>query len=285
MGRLLAAVALGAVAAWGAACRPADPPRRYVLQGQVLGVHPDRGQITIRHADIPNYMPAMTMSFEVASKTLLDGRVPGDLVTATLEVKDGLGRLTEIVQTGSAALPADAQTSIAVMRLDAGDVVPDAAFLDQADARRSLAEWRGTVTLVTFIYTRCPLPTYCPLMDQNFATLQRHISEDPALRGRVKLVSISFDPEHDTPAVLAAHAAKLRADPAVWTFLTGDRVTIERTAARFGVGVLRGDTAADEITHNLRTALVDARGRIVRFYTGSDWTPSRAIADLRSLVR
>ena len=100
-------------------------------------------------------------------------------------------------------------------------------------------------------------------MSQNFATIQRAIAEDPALRGRVKLVSISFDPEHDTPAVLAAHAAKLKADPAVWTFLTGDRVTVEKFAARFGVGLIRPPESPTEFTHNLRTIL-DRRRRARR---------------------
>jgi protein SCO1/2 len=168
--------------------------------------------------------------------------------------------------------------------LEVGDPMPDAAFIDQHDARRAFSEWKGTPTLVTFIYTRCPLPTFCPLMDQNFATIQRAVAEDAALRGRIRLVSISFDPDHDTPAVLATHAARLKADPAVWTFLTGDRVTVERFAGRLGVGIIRPQSAT-EITHNLRTVLVGADGRIARIYTGSDWTPHQAIVDLRSAVQ
>jgi protein SCO1/2 len=167
--------------------------------------------------------------------------------------------------------------------LTEGDEVPDVALVDQTDQRRSFSEWRGHWTLVTFIYTSCPLPTYCPLMDQNFATLQRAVAEDGRLKGRVRLVSITFDPERDTPKVLAAHAARLKADPAVWTFLTGDRVTIHRFAGRFGVGVIRPE-GVTEINHNLRTALVDRDGRIRRFYSGSEWTPSTVLADLRSAV-
>ena len=122
-------------------------------------------------------------------------------------------------------------------------------------------------------------------MSQNFATIQRAIAEDAALRGRIKLVSISFDAEHDTPAVLAAHAAKLKADPAVWTFLTGDRVTVEKFAARFGVGVIRPAESPTEFTHNLRTFLIGADGRVARLYSGNDWTPGAVVADLRAVVR
>jgi protein SCO1/2 len=134
---------------------------------------------------------------------------------------------------------------------------------------------------VTFIYTRGPLPTFCPLMDQNFATIQEAVAEDPALAGQVKLVSITFDPEHDTPEVLAAHAEKRHADPDVWTFLTGDQATIDRFAGRFGVGVLRQTEAAD-IQHNLRTTLVGRDGRVLKVYSGSDWTPGAVLADLRA---
>jgi protein SCO1/2 len=164
-----------------------------------------------------------------------------------------------------------------------GDEVPDAAFLDQDDRRRSFSEWRGTLTLVTFIYLRCPLPNYCPLMDQNFATIQRAVEEDPVLKGQVKLVSISFDPEHDTPALLKAHAARRRADTNVWTFLTGDRTTVHRFAGRFGVSVIRPEGVV-EINHNLRTTLVGKDGRIVKVYSGNDWTPGTALADLRTAL-
>jgi len=166
-----------------------------------------------------------------------------------------------------------------------GDPVPDAAFVDQTDKRRSFAEWKGTPTLVTFIYTSCPLPTFCPLMSQNLATIQRAIGEDPALAGKVKLVSITFDPQHDTPAVLAKHAARLKADPAVWTMLTGDQKTIEKFAAKFGVGLIQSPETPDQITHNLRTTLIGADGRVVQIYSGNEWTPSAVIADLRKIVR
>jgi cytochrome oxidase Cu insertion factor (SCO1/SenC/PrrC family) len=121
-------------------------------------------------------------------------------------------------------------------------------------------------------------------MDQNFATLQRRLADDTNLRGRVKLVTVSFDPEHDTPEVLAAHAARLKADPTIWTFLTGDRVTIDRFAAKFGVSVIREPQDAAQLTHNLRTFLIGADGRIVKNYSGNDWTPGTVLADLRQIV-
>jgi protein SCO1/2 len=267
------------------ACSRAEPPRRYPLRGQVLAVHADKHQLTIRHEDIPGFMPGMTMSFEVNPPQLMKDRQPGELIAATLEVAEFTGRIVQIERTGMAPLPDNVnETALATELLDPGDVVPDAAFIDQDDKRRSLNEWRGSHVLLTFIYTQCPLPTFCPLMDQNFATIQRAVSEDPALRGHVRLISVSFDPDRDTPAMLRAHAVRRRADLSIWTFLTGDRTTIDRFAGRFGVGVIR-QASATEITHNLRTAHIDPSGTIVKLYSGNEWTPSAVLADLRAAIR
>lgn len=268
-----------------AGCESKAPAKQYPLTGQVLAVHPERQEITIKHEDIKGLMPGMTMSFPVASADLLQGREPGELITATLEVSESMGRLIAITRTGFTALPAGSnEADLVAGLLQVGDEVPDVALIDTSNRRRSFSEWRGTATLVTFIYTRCPLPNFCPLMDQNFATLQRSIAEDDALRGRVRLLSVSFDPEHDTPEVLAAHAARFKTDPAIWEFVSGDRVAIDRFAAKFGVGLLRPDGDI-EITHNLRTTLIGADGRIVRVYSGNDWTPGAVLTDLRAAAR
>ena len=279
---LCAALTAGLVGVSG--CARQEPPRRYELTGQVLAVQPERSELTIRHDDIPGFMPAMTMTYQVVPGALINGRKPGELIAATLEVDDTAGRLVAITHRGEAPVPESAnQVAMASGLLEVGDEAPDAAFIDQADRRRAFSEWRGSLTLVTFIYTRCPMPNYCPLMDQNFATIQGALAEDPALRGQVKLVSITFDPEHDTPAVLATHAARRRADASVWTFLTGDRVTIDKFAGQFGVGILRAADTTD-ITHNLRTTLVGRDGRVLKIYGGGDWTPGAVLADLRAAL-
>lgn len=281
---VLLLVALAAASACGSDA-PEEEARRYPLRGQVLAVDREQQQLTVRHDDIPGLMPGMTMSFPVATPDLLEGREPGELIVATLEVSDSLGRLTTVARTGMAPLPEDdTALTMATGLLDVGDEVPDTAFIDQADRRRSLAEWRGYHTLITFIYTSCPLPNFCPLMDQNFATIQGAVAEDDLLRGKVRLISISFDPDHDTPAILAAHAARRRADPGVWTFLTGDRVTVDRFAARLGVGVIRDQADPSTIQHNLRTVLVGPDLRIRDIYSGNGWTPGEVVADLRDAV-
>ncbi len=268
------------------ACGSQPPAKRYELSGQVLAVHAERQELTIKHGDIAGYMPGMTMSFPVAVKTLMIGRTPGETVTATLEVSGLVGRIVAITHTGNAPIPTDTN-SVAMTEgiLAVGDAMPDAALIDQTDRRRTLLEWKGAPMLVTFIYTQCPLPNFCPAMNRNFASIQRSLAADATLKGRLKLVSVSFDPEHDTPAVLAEFAATHDADPAVWTWLTGDRVTTDRLAAKFGVSVIRGDASPADVTHNLRTTLVDADGRIVKIYSGTDWTPATVLADLRGILK
>lgn len=283
---LVAAVAVFGSAACGRSAEPTPPaePARYPLAGQVLAVNPATRQLTVKHGDIEGFMPGMTMTFAVANAADLAGREPGDLITATLEVQQNNVRLLDVVRTGSAPLPSNTnEVALAGGILEVGDLVPDAALIDQTDRRRSLSEWTGTTTLVGFTYTTCPLPTMCPLIDRNFAVLQRLITDDPTLAGRVKLISISIDPATDTPEVLAAHAARLSADPAVWTLLTGDRATADRVAGRFGVGISRPD-GASEIVHNLRTTLVGRDGRVRAIYSGNEWTPTDLIADLRASV-
>jgi protein SCO1/2 len=267
----------------GAACTRTEPARHYSLTGQILAVHSDRQELTIRHDDIEGYMPGMTMNFPVEAPSLMASRTPGELISADLEVTGLVGRLVSITSRGTAPLPEGSNAAaMAEGVLEVGDPLPDVSLIDQDDRRRSLGEWRDGPVVVTFIYTRCPLPNYCPLMDRHFATMQRQVAADPALRGQVRWVSISFDPDYDTPAVLTAHAATVGADTSTWTFLTGARVTIDRLAAAFAVGVIRGPAGETEITHNLRTALFGKDGTLVAIYPGSDWSPSTVLADLRA---
>ena len=265
------------------ACSRTPAPRRYQLEGQILAVNLPRKQLTIKHGDIPGLMPAMTMNYPVARPDLLAGRTAGELIKATLEVGNEQGTLVEITHVGQAPLADNTnEAAMAAGLLDLGDAAPDVTLIDQDNHPRAFTAWRGTPMLVTFIYTRCPLPNFCPLMDEHFATIARLGAADPALNGRFHLVTVTFDPDHDTPAVLAQHAAHLHADPRVWTFLTGDRAVIDTLAAQFGIGVLRDPQDPTQITHNLRTTLIGADGRLKRVYADSDWTPEQVMRDLRA---
>ena len=165
--------------------------------------------------------------------------------------------------------------------MNPGDAVPDDALTDQEGQVRKLSDWRGRALAVTFVYTRCPVPDFCPLMDRHFGDLQRAIADDPRLRDRAHLVSVSFDPAHDSPAVIAAHAKARGADPRTWSYLTGTPQAIDHLTSRFGVSTIDERDSGQTITHNLRTAIVDPRGRLVKIYSGNDWRVADVLADLR----
>jgi protein SCO1 len=275
-----------AVAAALTACqRPAEQQRTYPLTGQILSIgetRPDgRREFSVKHDDIPGFMPAMSMAYFVKSPQMLDGLSPGDLFTATLVVKGAEFYVEAVKKTGHAALPPDARPVRVMEPMQPGDEVPDDGMQDQEKRTRKLSDWRGKALAVTFVYTRCPLPDFCPAMDQRFAELQRTIQGDAALRDRAHLVSISIDPSHDTGDVIRAHAAARGADPAIWSYLTGSQPSIDRVTSRFGISTIDDKNAAQTITHNLRTAIVDARGRLVKVYSGSDWTVDAVLSDLR----
>jgi protein SCO1/2 len=125
------------------------------------------------------------------------------------------------------------------------------------------------------------MPTFCPLMDRHFVAIQEKLAAEK--RSGVRLVSVSFDPIVDTPPVLKQHGKMLGADPKVWTFLTGDRDEIDRFASRFGVSVSRALNDPLDITHNLRTVIIDREGNLAKTYTGNGWTPDQLLTDLKAL--
>jgi protein SCO1/2 len=272
-----------------AACSKAPDQRTYTLQGQVQSLDIPRKLVTVKHEEIKGFMPAMTMPYEVADAKALDGLAPGDLINSKLVIFSNGAHLVDIKKVGTAPLekpPAEAPNpptaSSGFELLKPGEAVPDGKFVDQDGKARSFGSFKGSPVAMTFIYTRCPLPTFCPLMDRHFASLQKSLKADPALKD-VKLVTVSFDPVTDTPAVLKKHAKSLDADLSRWTFLTGDRDDVDQFAARFGVSVDRALNDARDITHNLRTAIIGADGKVVKVYTGNEWSPDQVLADLKKL--
>ena len=254
--------------------------RTYPLTGQVISVDREQQVLTIRHEDIEGFMPGMTMPFRVRDAAQVTAVTPGDLITATLVVEDGVGYLRDVSRTGDAPLP-DLPEPPAGPTIAVGDEVPEATFIDQDGTERRLPDFRGRTAVVTFVYTRCPLPQFCPLMDRHFAAVQKAITADPALAGRVHLLSVSFDPDYDTPDVLKAHATRVGADPAVWSYVTGTREGIDAFAAAFGVTIMREDGTMEEIIHNLRTAVIDPNGRLADVLGGNDWQPDQLLAAIR----
>jgi protein SCO1 len=260
--------------------RGSDEGRRFELHGQILAVRPERNEVVIKHEDVKGLMPGMTMPFTVKDPALLQGKQPGDLVTATLIVGEVQAHLSTLTTTGHAAPAAPAPPPPPDIR-QPGDMLTDAPLVDQDGASKTLSSYRGHRVAITFIYTRCPLPDFCPLMDKHFATIQKTIASTPSLAD-VRLVTATLDPAFDTPKIMRAHANRVGADLSRWTFLTGDPKTVSQFETQFGVYVEEDSSGSSNIIHNLRTAVIDPQGRLVKIHTGNDWTPSDLIADLEA---
>lgn len=277
------------LAAFAAACGGNSADRReFKLQGQVLALTADHMEANIKHEDIVGFMPAMTMPYKVRDAKEFASVGPGDLINATLVVVSNDAYLKDVKKVGTAPLEktsdAASASGAASDLLKEGQPVPNTVFLDQDGKKRDINSFKGSAVVITFIYTRCPMPSFCPLMDKNFAKIQDKLKADRELN--VQLVSVSFDPETDTPPVLKKHAKELGADPKVWTFLTGDLDAVDAFARRFGVSIDRSldDQKQVNITHTLRTAILDRQGNLVKTYTGNEWTPEQVMADIKVLV-
>ena len=261
-------------------CLACSRAREYEVRGQILAVDRGRREITIKHEDIRGFMPGMTMPFKVRDARLLERREAGDLVEATLVVEDANAYLSSIERTGHAELTAPPPPP-RVDVLEPGQPAPGVRLTDEAGTTRALSDWRGRIVAVTFTYTRCPMPDFCPRMDQHFKRVQGEILADPGIRDRIALLSVSFDPAFDTPQVLAAHARQAGADPRVWHFVTGERDAIAGFASRFGISIIHEGSTAADITHNLRTAVIASNGTLLMIFNGNDWTPADLMHALR----
>jgi protein SCO1/2 len=270
-------VVLVAILMAAAGCRAAEPVREYRLVGQILAVDRQTNRVTIRHHDIDGFMPGMTMPFPVRDASLLNGRVAGELVEATLSVQGTDAWVSRLTVTGKAPITEAAP----LLGLGPGDRIADAALVDQDGAPMRVADLRGHAAVVSFIYTRCPLPEYCPTIEARLGAVQLAIKADQALAG-TRVLAVTLDPAHDTPPVLAVHARERHADPSVWRFASGTADAIDAFGRQFGLAVTRTSSEPSGIEHNLRTVILDPDLRIVAVLTGSDWPASEAISALRT---
>jgi protein SCO1 len=240
--------------------------RHYHAQGIVLAVDRGAGKLTISHRAIPGYMEAMAMPFTVESTQDLDRLAPGARIQFELKVSRQSTRVRH-VRLQQAALE-DVPVPKAEGKIAVGESMPDFTLTSQDGRAVSLSSFRGQLVAVDFIYTRCPLPDVCPRLSANFARLQKKFAN------QIALMSITLDPEFDTPAVLSDYAHRWGADARIWRFLTGSAEQIQKVAGHFGVVYWPEENA---ITHTSATAIIDRGGKLAALVEGSSFTSQQLI--------
>lgn len=297
--RLMETMALSlALIASATGCRrpaPPSPPAgaalHYPIRGVIVKTDPKDGQVTLQHEAIPGLMEAMTMSYPVTNPSAISEMHAGDHISATLEAdKSAEGpvnlRLSDIVITAQAKpdyLPAT-QYHVPV----SGDAVPDFKLLNQSGKTISLAQYRGKVVLMTFIYTRCPLADYCPRMSRNFAQIDQQLEAVPELYKKTHLLSVSFDPTYDTPKVLKSYGEAYTGRYTKetfqhWEFAAPSEKELLAMEHWFDVGVTPGEKGT--LQHSLATVVIGRDGKVIAFYPTKDWSVDEVLAQIRAAAK
>jgi protein SCO1/2 len=263
------------------------PERRYELTGKVVSVEKERKQVTIAHEEIPGYMEAMTMPFALKDEWAFTVLAPGDNVTATLVVASGLSWLEGIVISRPGGAAPQPPAGAGLREPEEGDMVPVFALVNQDNKPLTPEVFRGKPLILTFIYTRCPLPDQCPRMTDNFAKVLERLEAEPGTAEGARLLSITVDPAFDTPEVLRAYAKGFLGSDADrararWDFATGEPEEVRKVANAFGLAY---SAETDQVVHTLRTAVIAPDGTVFRIYRGNDWTPEQAVRDLAAAAR
>ena len=268
---------------FSSSCKRSGSEKRYDLKGKVLVVEPDKHLVTVSHEDIKGYMPAMTMPFTVPSESDLKILAPDDQITATLVVDGSQAWLEDLIITRQSTNPSSAMPGVVMAK--EGDEVPNFTLRNQNNREIRIQNYRGKALLLTFIYTRCPVPEYCTLMSNNFAQIDRALGQDPEMYGKTHLLSVSIDPTYDTPEVLrsygAAHTERYENETfAHWEFAGGTSQQVKDIAQYFGLTYF---PEKDQIIHGLRTVIVRPDGRVAKIYTGNDWKPEEVVEEIKKV--
>jgi len=257
----------------------------YKLRGKIVSNDSAKGEVTVNHEAIPGFMEAMTMPYKLKDPSILSELHPGDVITADVLVS----------QTADADILLDHIVVVAQGKPDykpavfyhvpsRGDAVPDFKLRNQDGRNIHLNQFRGKELLITFIYTRCPLPNFCPLVTRNFARIEKQLAAEPKLKGKTHLLCVSFDPEHDTPERLKAYGEEYIGNDsktafANWDFAVPDSAVLKEMAKFFNVGIT--NESDQTITHTLSTTLVGRDGKVIKFYPGNEWTPDQVFGDVK----
>ena len=254
----------------------------FQVKGTVKELQPDGKTVEIRHEEIPNYMPAMTMPFEAKNPAELKDLKPGDRVSFRMSVTDTDVWIDQIQKENAAVVNQIPSNSIIrvvrnVEPLQVGDPLPEYHFTNELGQAVSLSQLKGKALAITFIFTRCPLPNFCPRMSTNFEEVQKKMAGSSNGPTNWHLLTITFDPEFDTPAILKSYAERFSADPQHWNYLTGDLTDITAIAEQFGETFWREQGA---LNHNLRTVVINSNGRVQNIFQGNSWTAEELAKEL-----
>jgi len=260
----------------------------YDTRGVVRGFSPDRSTIEIQHENIPGFMPSMTMPFVARDPKQIADLKTGDAISFRMAVTqkdfwiENVKRIrreevdvVEPKQRSSVSTERDA-------RLKEGDEMPGFSLANQNGERVSLDTFHGQPFVLTFVFTRCPVPNFCPRMSNNFEDLQTAIKADTSRLANTRLLSVTLDPDYDTPKILSEYAAFHHADPKIWTFATGDGKEIDSLTR--GFSVYRRNEGGT-ISHGLATVLINRDGRIERIWRGNVWTPAEVTEAIQAQTK
>ena len=263
----------------------------FQVKGVIVELKPAEKSVRIQHEAIPGYMEAMTMPFDVKDTNELSGLEAGDTVAFRMIVTEKEGWIDQIKKVSSPrtngpvanTLPTNGPFRFVrdVEPLNVGDPLPDYHFTNHLGEPVSFSQFRGQALAFTFIFTRCPFPNFCPLMSNNFRDVQDALLKNPNAPTNWHLITISFDPEWDTPPRLKAYAERFNCDPQHWSFVTGDLIDITAIAEQVGEQFWRDTTGGAGINHNLRTVVVDARGRVQSIIRENKWKPADLVAEIQ----
>ena len=259
----------------------------YHMRGKIVSTDVAHGIVVVDHEAIPGFMDAMTMPYQLKDPTIATDLHPGDLITADVLVSKTSAQTVvlndiDVIAQGKP----DYKPKILYHVPAPGDTVPDFRLRNEMGRKIHLDQFHGKNLLITFIYTRCPLPNFCPLVTRNFAAIDTALQKEPKLYQKIHLLCVSFDPEHDTPAVLRAYGAEYLGSnsPSAFShleFAVPPKDELAKMAQYFDVGMSPGPSGT--ITHTLSTTLIDAQGKVVQFYPDNTWTPQQVIGDLHRL--
>ena len=262
----------------------AAQPRVFLARGVVKELESDGKTVVIQHESIPGYMSAMTMPFEDINSNELVGLRAGDSISFRLNVTRTNGWVDHVIKTGEVQVieAGSEQPILQVVRdvppLNEGDVLPDFKFTNQLGQAVRFSQFHDQAFAFTFFFTHCPYPNFCPYVSNGFEETQKKLEAMTNAPANWHLISISFDPQNDTTAVLKAYAAMHDYDPERWDFVTGDLSDLTAFGSQFGEYF--GHDPAGGYNHNLRTVVVNDRGRIQRIFVGNTWTSDQLVAEI-----